>query len=213
VTIKKRSLIPREVDDFYRTPYWCTDALCRVEQFDGGVWEPACGDGEISEVLRWYGYEVTSSDLISRGYGWTADFLAFRNLQIPPQHPNVVTNPPYRLAEDFVHAALAMRSPKVAMFLRLAWLEGGRRKASIFDRTPPSRVWVMSNRPTLWTGSGGSDKTTGGAIPYAWFVWDRKHVGPTTVGWLSRSPNLALATLSLGRALDRMTRELHGFCA
>ena len=55
--------------DFYATPPEATRALLSVEDFDGLVWEPACGHGAISRVLVNAGYSVVSTDLIDRGYG------------------------------------------------------------------------------------------------------------------------------------------------
>ena len=58
----------RKENDFYPTPKWATEQLLKYEKFDGDIWEPACGDGAISEVLKEHGYTVTSSDIIDRGY-------------------------------------------------------------------------------------------------------------------------------------------------
>ena len=81
----------REVDDFYPTWPGATEALLRVETFDGAIWEPACGEGDMSRVLEAAGYDVISTDLIDRGYGEAPrDFL----MEWTPRAPNIVTNPP-----------------------------------------------------------------------------------------------------------------------
>lgn len=59
----------RPASDFYPTPPHATKALLGVELFNGSIWEPACGKGHISEVLKEHGYEVTSTDLFDHGYG------------------------------------------------------------------------------------------------------------------------------------------------
>lgn len=59
----------RERDDFYATPAPSTEALLSVEQFEGNIWEPCCGEGHISRVLEDAGYTVQSTDLVDRGYG------------------------------------------------------------------------------------------------------------------------------------------------
>jgi hypothetical protein len=156
-----------------------------VERFTGPVWEPACGDGAISAVLAGTGLDVVSTDLVDRGYGDGGfDFLACKDLAAP----EVVTNPPYKLAEKFLHHALDLGARKVAFLLRLAWLEGERRRGTVYSRRPPARVWVMSARPTLWSGSDPNPRDTGGAMAYAWFVWDTAVVDrqTTTLGWLAR---------------------------
>ena len=71
-----RSNGEREKDDFYPTPQYAVEELLKREVFKGNIWECACGEGDISEVLKQKGYSVYSSDLIDRGYGDTnVDFL------------------------------------------------------------------------------------------------------------------------------------------
>ncbi len=179
-----RGIIPdtinRQRDDFYPTPRISIEALLSVEKFDGDIWEPACGDGAISSVLQNHGYSVTSTDLIDRGYGTAGvDFLLdWQNIA-----DNIVTNPPFKLAEEFaVHALRASRC-KVAFLCRLAWLEGKARRR-LFCSTPLARVWVHSSRVPIWRTGEPGGKNTGGIIAFAWFVWDRGHIGPPTLGWL-----------------------------
>lgn len=82
----------RAAYEFYPTPPEATRALLSVEQFDGSIWEPACGDGAISKVLTEAGYQVVSTDLIDRGYGAGGhDFLK----STTPLAKNIITNPPY----------------------------------------------------------------------------------------------------------------------
>jgi hypothetical protein len=95
--------VNRETHDFYPTWPAATKALLSVERFDGPIWEPACGDGAMSKVLEEAGYEVISTDLIDRGYGEGGrDFL----MEWQPRAPNIVTNPPFRWAIEFVDRAL-----------------------------------------------------------------------------------------------------------
>jgi hypothetical protein len=177
--------IGREPNDFYRTPSKCTEALLRVEQFPAEIWEPACGDGAISTVLEAAGHDVFSTDLIDRGFGEPGvDFLAQRDLALPV----IVTNPPYKLAEAFLLHALSLGARKVAMLLRLAWLEGESRRRRVFSKHPPARIWVFSARPTLWHGTDPNARSSGGATAYAWFVWDSEAPqGVSVVGWLPKA--------------------------
>jgi hypothetical protein len=125
----------RQREDYYATEPKATEWLCRLEQFDGRILEPACGEGHISEVLKAAGYEVASRDLVDRGYGEVADFLAIDNLA---WNGNIVTNPPYKYAQQFVEKALSIipERKKVAMFLKLTFLEGKARR-DLFRSTPP----------------------------------------------------------------------------
>ena len=164
--------------DFFPTPSWATHALIDNEPFEGEIWEPACGNGAMSEVLATTGNPVFSSDLFDRGYGEPGiDFLASdRRAQ------NIVTNPPYNCAEGFVEAGLEKCERKFALLLRLAFLEGANRQRTIFNRTPPSRVWVFSERITFYPV--GAERKGSGTTAYAWFVWDKLAVGKTDLCWL-----------------------------
>ena len=134
----------RQSDDYYATEPKATEWLCRLEQFEGRILEPSCGEGHMSEVLKKAGYEVVSRDLVDRGYGEVADFLAIDN-QV--WDGNIMTNPPYKYAQQFVEKALSIipEGKKVAMFLKLQFLEGKARR-SLFRSSPPIRVWISSSR-------------------------------------------------------------------
>lgn len=168
--------------DFFPTPAWATHALIAHENFQGSIWEPACGDGAMSEVLKLTGKHVISSDLYDRGYGTPGfDFLKG---QCSPPAANVVTNPPFRLAEEFVRQALKTisRTGKAAFLLRLAFLEGAGRAKGLFKEHPVSRIWVFSERITFYPPD--TPVAGGGTMAYAWFVWDRTHTGPPEIHWL-----------------------------
>jgi hypothetical protein len=175
--------VNRETHDFYPTHPGATRALLSVEAFDGPIWEPACGDGAMSRVLEAGGHEVVSSDLIDRGYGEAGrDFL----MEWAPRAPHIVTNPPFRWAREFADRALLLtRAPggKVALFLRLAFLEGLARQAW-FAATPLARVWVMSRRVPMARGKAAGADDEHGVIAFAWFVWEHGHRGPPALGWL-----------------------------
>jgi hypothetical protein len=163
--------------DFYPTPRWATHALIASEPFKGEIWEPACGDGSMSEVLAETGNKITSSDLYDRGYGDAGvDYLA-ANRRVA----NVVTNPPYNAAEGFVAKSLEIVECKFALLLRLAFLEGANRANTIFHKNPPSRVWVFSERITFYMK--GAQVAGSGTTAYAWFVWDKAHSGTTELAW------------------------------
>lgn len=164
--------------DFYPTPAWATHALIDNERFNGDIWESACGDGAMSDVLALTGKGIISSDLYNRGYGESEiDFLLSNR-----RANNIVTNPPYNSAEGFVKAGLRKAERKFALLLRLAFLEGANRQRTIFTDAAPSRVWVFSERITFYP-AGAVQKGTG-TTAYAWFVWDKDASGSTELKWL-----------------------------
>jgi hypothetical protein len=164
--------------DFYPTPTWATFALIDNEKFSGDIWECACGDGAMSEVLEKTGASVRSSDLFDRGYGEVG--VDFRETNA--KATNIITNPPFNSAEEFVHSGLRQASRKFALLLRLAFLEGVGRQHTIFNKKPPSRVWVFSERITFYPRN--VEQKGSGTTAYAWFVWDQDHQGPSEVKWL-----------------------------
>ena len=159
--------------DFYPTPTWATRALLKYEEFDGEIWECACGDGAMSKVLESHRHQVYSSDKYERGFGDAGiDFLVTERYA-----DNIVTNPPYNLAGDFVVSGTRKARRKLALLLRLAFLEGGERCVKIFRESPPSRVWVFSERITFYPKNAVQKGS--GTTAYAWFVWDKAAAGAT----------------------------------
>ena len=164
--------------DFFPTPPWATYALVDNESFAGSVWESACGDGAMSRVLEEAVTNVRSSDLYRRGYGEAGvDFLTAET-----RADNIITNPPYNCAEGFVRSGVELARNKFALLLRLAFLEGANRANTIFASTPPSRVWVFSERITFYPA--GAQQQGSGTTAYAWFVWDKDASSGTELRWL-----------------------------
>ena len=191
-TVKRHADI--DGPDFYPTPAWATHALIDNERFEGNIWECACGDGEMSRVLAQTGNPVKSSDLYNRGFGECGhDFLTTSR-----QADNIITNPPFNSAEGFVNTALQQANCKVALLLRLAFLESAHRAETIFRVSPPSRVWVFSERITFYPS--GVIKAGSGTTAYAWFVWDKMHSGPTELAWLKPGYKAMYASSRSGSA-------------
>ena len=173
----------RQRDDYYATESAATEWLCKLEQFNGPILEPSCGEGHISEVLKAQGYDVTSRDLVNRGYGDKADFLSIDNSEWTG---DIVTNPPYKYAREFVEKALQIipNGNKVAMFLKLTFLEGKARK-ELFREQPPIRVWVSSSRLTCAMNGDFDALRSRSATAYAWFIWEKGYKGDTILKWFN----------------------------
>lgn len=126
---------PRADKDYYATEPAATEWLTKIEQLTSPILEPSCGEGHISRVLMDAGYRVESRDLADRGFGKIADFLSDGNTE---WNGDIVTNPPYAFAQEFVEKALSIIPPgrKVAMFLKLTFLEG-KKRAILFEKYPP----------------------------------------------------------------------------
>lgn len=175
----------REVNDYYATEPKAVELLLEQESFRPDVWEPACGEGHISEVLKNHGHFVYSTDLIDRGYGYGGkDFL-----QITVKNTlDIITNPPYKYAKEFVEHALDISEDgtKVAMFLKVQFLEGKERK-KLFEKYPPKVIYVASGR-LLCAKNGEFQRMKeggGSAVAYAWFVWEKGYNGSPIVKWIN----------------------------
>ncbi len=134
----------REEHDYYATEPKAAELLCDLVSFHKTIWECACGEGHLSEVFKKRGYETITTDLIYRGYGTGGlDFLKYNE----PVACDIVTNPPYKYAKEFVKQALELipNGFYVAMFLKLTFMEGKARK-ELFEKYPPKTIFVSSSR-------------------------------------------------------------------
>lgn len=173
-------ILTRQKDDFYPTPANAVEALMKAEKLPQDIWECACGDGAISKPLIAAGHNVISTDLNDWGYGKSGvDFL----MEYKPLAPAVVTNPPYKMANEFVIKCMDMKLPYFAMLLRLAFLEGKQRREEIYNRQPPARVHVFSERLTMWRGDEEQPEGSSGFIAFAWFVWQQGKTD-TRLDWI-----------------------------
>lgn len=180
------SIHPREVNDYYATDPKALRLLLDLEKFSDNVWECACGGGHLSEVLKAKGYKVRSSDIIDRGYKGTEikDFLSVTKDEINGRI-DIITNPPYKFAKTFVQHALDIVNDgtKVAMFLKLQFLEGQSRQ-ELFKKYPPKKIYVSRSR-LLCAKNGKFEGTDSSAIAYCWFIWEKGYEGPTVVDWFN----------------------------
>lgn len=129
----------RQPEDFYATNPRAVDLLLEVEHFSHNILEPACGMGHISRRLEEHGHRVFSYDLIPRGYGKTGvDFLKGTKTF----NGDIVTNPPYSKALDFIKKSLEIINPgsKVACYLKLQFLEGRERKKFFLEYPPQNHI-------------------------------------------------------------------------
>lgn len=170
----------RQEHDYYATDPKTIDELLAVEDFNGPIWEPCCGGGHLSKQLEENGFDVISTDLIYRGYGTGGiDFFTQELLA-----DEIITNPPYKYAKETVEYAMNLGAKKVAMFLKLTFLEGKARNA-LFKKYPPKKVWVYSSRRQVAINGDPEMFQKSSAAAYAWFIWEQDFSGETTIGWIA----------------------------
>ena len=133
----------RQSDDYYATEPKAAELLLEQEDFHHTIWECACGEGHLAKVFEAHGHEVIATDLIYRGYG-DPESLDFLKDTLDDFEGDIITNPPYKYAQEFVQTALesVKTGRKVAMFLKLQFLEGKARKP-FFQKTPPPEPFMF----------------------------------------------------------------------
>lgn len=173
----------RASNDFYATQPIAIDKLRETGELTcKDIWECACGQGDLSKRLENFGHNVTSTDLIDRGYGeGGVDFLT----QTEVFNGDILTNPPYKYAKNFVLKALELipEGHKVFMFLKLTFLEGKARYSELFSKYPPKKIYVFSQRVLCAKNGEFKEIKDGGvaAVAYAWYVWEKGFTGDTIV--------------------------------
>jgi hypothetical protein len=185
--VQRHSLSERGAD-LYETPDVAIEALLRVEKLPHHIWEPACGRGRIVSILRAHGHTVWATDLNDYGCPESEnriDFLMEHQRRFDVEC--ILTNPPFKLAEQFVEHAL-YHSPRVIMLLRLAFYESARR-SHILERSGLARIHVFRKRLPMMHRDGWEGRKANSGMAFAWFCWDRSHMGPTTIHRISWETN------------------------
>jgi len=180
----------RQTEDFYATEPKALEIFLEKLKEDKiylfNVWECACGQGHLAEVLKKQGYLAQATDLIDRGYGqggvdFLGDYLMDRKTK---WNGDILTNPPLKLAEKFVEKGMELLDDtgKLILFLKIQFLEGQKRK-ELFKKYPPKYVYVNSARQ-LCAKDGEFEKYTATTQFYAWYVWEKGFQGETIIRWI-----------------------------
>lgn len=186
--VMARRTEPADSLDFFPTPPWATRAFLEhvlhlvwpeLDRFDCVAWDPACGEGHMAAVLAERFAQVEASDIHDYGFGRVADFL------VPGPKPVaqwIFTNPPFKLALEFVLDALELAARGVAVLVRTQFLEGQDRYRKLFRYRPPNLVAQFVERVPMHRGRWVINGKT--ATSYAWLVWlnrrrhDQTRAGP-----------------------------------
>lgn len=177
---------PKDSPDDFPTPPWATRALLKhvIPSFDLGAMtclEPACGRGYMSRPLGECFARVDSADVVDYGFAPVRDFLTYPYLA--GSHDWVITNPPFKLAHQFIDRALTVATQGVAILARTVFLESVGRYETLFKNNPPTYFAQFTERVPMIKGRVDPKAST--ATGYAWFVWikDVSQVG-TQLVWI-----------------------------
>ena len=187
--MQQRSEPHHSLDDF-PTPPWATRALCEwlVRQGEDlasfSCREPAANRGHMVKVLAEYFHRVEASDVHDYGAGFpVADFLFSAQ---PALTSWSITNPPFRLADQFIQRMAECSEFGFAVLVRTSFLEGVGRWQRLFSRNPPSHVLQFVERVVIHKGRLAPEGST--ATSYCWLVWidgGCSEEGDTLFDWIA----------------------------
>lgn len=174
----------RKSFDFYPTPRSSVEALLQSEIFSGSILEPASGEGHISKVLSEYypDADISSYDIQQNCYGiGEVDFLQ-QKVDFYNYPENIITNPPYVKATEFILHAKQIARHKIAMLLKLNALAGLERYVKIWTdkKFPLKKVIVLVRRPDF------SQKCSP-TLEYCWAIWDKFYLSSPIIEWFDNS--------------------------
>ena len=161
----------RQEDDYYATPPRAINDLLSKISLNKNVWECACGGGALSDKLIELGYNVIATDIKDRGAKKFNKVFDFLKEETQPVNCDIVTNPPYKLATEFVTKALdtVTVGNKVCYFLKIQFLEGAKRYEELYKHNELKHVLVYSKRVSTAKN---------------WFVWEKGYKGKPTIDWI-----------------------------
>ena len=182
------SELERADRDFYATSPEAIKELYKFwEQigFCNSVWECACGNGHLSKGLKEVAphIHIKNSDIVIREFD--CKIIDFLKCNTPVFDMDIITNPPYKYALEFVEKAidLIQNNHKVAMFLKLTFLEGQKRR-KFFNKYPPKKVLVFSKRMNVARNGEQAFFNKSSAACYAWFIWEKGFTDKPVIEWI-----------------------------
>lgn len=185
----------RADNDYYATPFYATKAILNeIPLCDDTILEPAAGEGHIVKILKeYYPYnEIIANDLVWRNSRFSLDGIDitggvdFLTYSPDRKYDTIITNPPFKYAQQFVEKALSIANHYVIMFMKIQFLETVERQ-KLFQEYPPKYVYVFSHRVPAWMNGNETDekgKPWASTVCYAWFVWEKGWYEEPVIRWL-----------------------------
>lgn len=179
----------RHENDYYATHPSALELLLDIPEvynsLDRNIWECACGGKHLSNVLTAKGFNVRNSDIIDRVHDGTVEELDFL-WQGEKWGGDILTNPPYKYAQEFVEHAMNLVDDghKVVMFLKLTFLETKSRK-QMFVEYPLKWLYVSSSRLQCTINGDWAALSNGTAVAYGWFIFEKGCKDEPIIRWFN----------------------------
>jgi hypothetical protein len=185
---KNAHLWVRDEYDWYVEPKECSRALFDLVKFDGEIWDPACGMGNIISSAKEYDHVTFSSDIVKR-YSGCDEVIDFFQISTQRRADNIVCNPPFGLSEPFIQKSLEITrvGGKIACILPLVWMAGFSKKRNWLPVSPLRFVFPISPRPSMPPGAVilQGEKPGNGTKDFAWFVWEKGFSGVASLEFMN----------------------------
>lgn len=173
--MKRQHSLKDRKDDLYETHPVATRTFLKqhFDKIPETIWECCAGRGAIVREIRQTGRTVIATDLnahqgADEGIETAIDFL----FELKPRASMIITNPPYKLANDFIRHALNLKC-SFAGLMPLAYLSGANR-SDILKHLEICYVGI-ERLPMMHREGWEGNKTESSAIPFAWFVFNPEH--------------------------------------
>ena len=182
----------RVENDYYATNPKAVEMLLMNYPFHAAtILEPCVGGGHIANAINDFFTNkrvITGLDLVDRGYPNTIvqDFLTWETNR---KFEGIITKPPFSLAQEFIEKGMKLLTDdgQMAMFLKIQFLEGAKRK-EFFEKYPPKYIYVFRNRMATWNNGNEVDPNTGKrwatTMCHAWFIWEKGSKTEPIIRWL-----------------------------
>lgn len=153
----------RSASDFYPTPADATEALLRFLKLPANttIWEPACGENHMVDVMKNHGYQVIGTDILSG-----TDFLTTPLIECDW----IITNPPFSLADQFIRRCIESKRPFALLLKSQYW--HAKKRIDLFRSYPPAFVLPLTWRPDFLFKQRGSGSPL---MDVMWVVWGGCH--------------------------------------
>ncbi len=151
----------RNKSDYYPTPPEVTTALLDFLDIPKNqiIWEPACGQNYMVDVMKSCGYRVIATDILKG-----VDFLIS---DLPENVDWIITNPPFSLSELFISRCIDHNLPFALLLKSQYW--HAKRRLELFRGFKPKYICPLTWRPDFLFKTRGSGSPL---MDVMWCIWE-----------------------------------------